>query len=685
MLYFYSQFFCNYFIFSRLRIARLFNIIGLLKKTHAAQLQTEDILKILFSIISLILTVSLLLGCLGILSSCGGENGDGAADVPPSDNNGNGGDDDEIGEGGDSPVYDHTIIVPDPKDYGRGTADLDTLTYSTPSYASVIAKFTEAADSLIGDDMTDEEALDLIKSLESDYNSLLDMRALCYANYAKNTRDSYWSTEYEKHISSFASFCAAVENLYGSAARSSHKEYLEKEYFGVSLNKYLLTADYSEEALRLLGEAERLENEFATLSIATVSITYNDETLTAKEALNKYGTDLSSVSLINELYAAERAAKAKSIYIALLRIRATLAEELGYKSYTQYLYSSSLTEQTHSEAASFFSGIKNYIVPVMQNLKALGIYDYVSSTAAPKLDSVNLMNRLYYTYTDVESSILGEVIKSGDDRLLSDAYCYMLQHGLYDLGGGDNALGNGFTTYIPSNASPYIYINKTDTVSDYLTFSRELGSFIDGYVNDGLTTSPAVGELYGSAFELLTLQYIKRYLSINNYTYLKYYSIAKMTDSLLSRCIFAYFENLAYDLAFDEITEDKLDELVCQAYTFFYGTEITATNAFNSLFYSILGEDGLTTPMTIQSTAIASVAAMEIFFAEVANDGDGLAAFKLAVDRCGIDIDLATIIAQSGIDDPTGSSTLLRIANCINVYINGVEYFRAPTQLINVA
>lgn len=641
-------------------------------------------MKILLSLISLILAASLLLGCLGILSSCGDENNDDTA-APPTDNGGSGGDDDEVGDGGDSPVYDHTIIVPDPKDYGRGTVDLSTLTYATPSYASVIAKFTEASSSLLNDDITDEEALQLIKSLESDYNSVLDMRALCYASYAKNTRDSYWSAEYEKHIGGFTSFSAAVESLYGSAARSTHKEYLEKEYFGTSLDKYLSTADYSEEALRLLGEAARLENEFATLSPATVSITYNDETLTARAALDKYGTTISATSLINELYVAERTAKAKSIYIALLRIRALLADELGYKSYTQYYYSCSLTEQAHSEVASFFSGVKSYIVPVIQNLKAFGIFDYVSSTAAPKLDSVNLMNRLYYTYTDVESSILGEVARSSNDRLLSNAYCYMLQHGLYDLGGSDNALGTGFTTYIPSNASPYIYINKSGTVSDYLALSREFGSFIDGYVNDGLTTNPAVNELYGSAFELLTLKYIQRYLSVNNYTYLKYYSIAKMADSLLTRCMFAYLENLAYDLAYDDITEAKLDELVCQAYTFFYGTEIKSTNAFNALFSAMIDYDGLTTPMSIQSTAVASVAAMEIFFAEVATEGDGLAAFKLAVDRGGADIDLAAVIAQSGLDQPTASSTLLRIANCINVYINGEEYFRAPTKLTNAA
>ena len=620
----------------------------------------------------------MLLGAFGFLISCSsGDSGSGTAgDGGSTDDGGNEGDDsndgsddsDDTDNSGSSPSANAAIIVPEYKDYQRGTVSFSSLSYSRPGFAKIIAAFDDASEAIDGGTLSAEEELELIRELEDDFELVQDMNALSFIYYSKNSLDDFWLAEYEYNTKNYAAFAKAVEQLYVSAANSKNKGYLEENYFGVSLDEYVSGGIYTDEVVAILGEEAELEAEYAALSPDTVEIIYKDETLPASEMKEKYGTSLSVSTLIDELYSAERTSRAKEIYINLLKVRSRLATELGYDSYLEFAYETSLTEYTYADMTDLFANVKSYAVPVLESLSSYGLFNYINSTSSPSLSHISVANRLYYTYQSLDAELF-------------DIYSYMLQHGLYEFStNSQDGFTSSYTTYIPGNNSPFLYISTTDTIKDYLTVAHEFGHFTDAYVNGGLADSVDVAELYSQSLELLTLAHIDNYLTANNYTCIRSYATANVLGTLLTQSFFSLFEHKAYELAYDDISEESLNNLANEAYFYFYGTELDSDYAFSQVFTQLLQLQIVDYPFYVQSYCTSLIGALQVFFAEIDDDSSrsGIEIYKELLDRSDAPDELVPLLASAGLMSPFDSEAMLYVANSIHEYIRGEEFFKHP-------
>lgn len=576
---------------------------------------------------------------------------------PPTDN------------GGTTETPAPTIAVPEYKDYGRGSQDFGKIVYTRPNIQSVIGQF-DAVMSKIRDNVVEisEQIADL-RSLEEPLANVKTMYALVEINQSKNASVKYWNDEADYFATYYPKLIQATEKLIVACAQSVHKEELESGYFGYSIDEYADGGIYTDEVVILMDAEARLENEFSSLSTATVEISYSrfgvDEPFVGtvdevKAQLKEYfGNDTTAYNnvlpLIDNLYKQKLGKLSEEIYVELIKVRRLIADELGYESYTQLAYSTLGYDYAEEDILALLEDVRKYVYTVTDALTTEVFAGYEPPKVS--IDRVTLMNTLYKTYGDM----------GGDYK---DAYSYMLQHGLYDVSPkAENRYNGAFATYLETNSSPFIFVTTTGLMSDYTKVAHEFGHFLDGYLNYGAEDSLSTMEVSSQAMELLTLLKLKGTIYTPEYRYLNYVTVSTyLYDVLLAQSFYTAFEHMAYALNYSEITEDKLEEVLREAHALVYG-ESTEALELNDVAvpHTILY------PCYVESYVVSALVSLDIFFTEIDNVGDGLAVYE-ALIRDVKDLSFSERLAAAGIDSPFGEGKVKDIANRIYSYMAGKDF-----------
>jgi hypothetical protein len=544
----------------------------------------------------------------------------------------------------DPVVPDYTIVVPAYKDYGRGTVDFSNLTYTRPDVAGICALFDSCTEAIEENAISYEEQLGLILALEDEYNSTVSMNQLCYIRYSQNTQNSYWAAEYEYMSQSYPTFSGAVEDLMVAAARSPHNESFEVDYFGEGLiSEYGGGGVYSDDVILLMKEEAALEAEYSSLSQETVEITYNGKTATFKAFIDELSAKYSKTSqdyisryyIYEQLYSLKKKEISKGLMIELFKKRAAIAEEMGLDSYTEFAYDAMGHDYQVKEILDFLDGICNYVYPTYVKLE--GVFEnYFSTHNTFTLNDVGLMNTLYLVYRDMDEDIF-------------DVYCYMLQHGLYNVAEKkDTRFAGAYTTYINSNESPYVFMTSTGKAQDFLTMSHEFGHFLDCYVNYNTETSKDLAEVSSQALEFITLLSLKSQVSEECFLYLMYYELEAVLNELINQAFIALFEHAAYSLSSEMINEQSLEACAIEALK-----KITGSNSITGYDISNLAiTHTMLYPFYVQSYCTSMIPSLEIFIKEYNEAGEGLKIYKDLVSREREDMSFVENLTISGLSSP---------------------------------
>ena len=570
------------------------------------------------------------------------------------------------------------IVVPEYKDYGRGTVNFSEIIYSRPNLLAVINAFEAAAAIVDANEVTVEEQIEAIRSLEDDFTNVQSMYAIAEIYHYRNASVEFWQSEYTYLITNYPTLSQAVENLLVACARSMHKATLESDYFGYSLDEYKDGGIYTDEVVALMQEESRLEAEYSAISTANVEITYSsvnsainwsgtvDEVIA--KAREHYANDDASyeraLMAINLLYEKARQDVERPIYIELIKVRRLIADELGYSSYAELAYDTLGYDFTENDMLALLSDIGKYVAPVAYDLEHSVFYNYFITNPPATLNRDLLINKLYEVYAEL----------GGDYK---DAYSYMLQHGLYDVdASADNRFSGAFTTYIGNNASPYLFMTTSGFIMDYMTLSHEFGHFLDEYVNNGNDESIANSEISSQALELLTVLALKDEIHAVNYEYLEYYSIySYVTGVLLEQSFYATFEHMVYELEYDEITEAKLNKLIEKAFNQIYGDDATITGDLSS----VIMPHTMLYPFYVESYVTAGVVSLDIFFKESARTGsagEGFALYNALIHRGSAELSFEDRLESVGLDSPFKAGKLKEISNSIYYQIIGKTYYK---------
>lgn len=572
--------------------------------------------------------------------------------------------------GGSSETPVPTITVPEYKDYGRGSTDFGKIVYTRPNIQSVIGSF-DAVMSKIRDNVVEiSEQIAALRSLEEPLANVKTMYALVEINQSKNASVKYWNDEADYFATNYPKLIQATEKLIVACAQSVRREELESGYFGYSIDEYKDGGIYTDDVVSLMDTEARLENDFSSLSTATVEISYSRFGVEApfvgtvdevKAQLKEYfGNDLVAYNNvlphIDNLYKQKLGEVSEEIYVELIKVRRLIADKLGYESYTQLAYSTLGYDHTEADILMLLEDVRKYIYTVTDALTREVFHGYEPPKVS--IDRVTLMNTLYKTYGNMGGSY-------------KDAYSYMLQHGLYDVSpSAENRYDGAFATYLETNSSPFIFVTTTGLMSDYTRVAHEFGHFLDGYLNLGAEDSLSAMEVSSQTMELLTLLKLKGTIHTPEYRYLNYVTVSTyLYEVLLEQSFYAAFEHLAYALDYDEITEAKLSEILRKAHVLVYGESNVALKLSNvSIPHTILY------PCYVESYVVSALVSFDIFFTEIGSDGEGFKLYEALINREVTGLSFNERLEAVGIDSPFAEGKIKNIANRIYAYMAGKDF-----------
>jgi len=622
---------------------------------------TKKILAALLAAMLIFSSLLSLVGCNAPDEPNNGENNENAE-------GGNGGD---SSEGGDGEDYRDKIHVPEYKEYDRDTVKFKDITYSRPDIARVNAAVAEVTEKIEKNEISFDEQITAVRSLEEPYSHVLTMYSFANIYNSKDSSVKYWNDEYSYVTANYPSFAEALEDMFVAAANSPHAERFEEEYFGDGLiEEYKDGGNFTDNMIKLWESEEKLEAEYSSLSTATVKVDYRGVNDTVDNILSfyrtKYGENSpeysSAYSFCMSSYQKKVTDISSEILVKLIRVRKLIADELGYDSYMTYAYETHGRDYTAEEMKLFLEDITEYVVPVYSVLNYYVFSSYFQTNKPEELRLDQLINKGYdmLLHTDEE---------------LADIFAFMLQFELHDIEKGEtNRKPGAFTTYLHGYEAPFIFITADGTVTDYTTLFHEFGHFCEQYINGTTDTSLDQQEVSSQGLEYLMLHYLDGYVSERDAQYIKFKQLSSALEVLVIQGFYAKFEELAYAIPFEQISKESLDGAVVSAAEDFglnteYLNDISVVMIPHIFMY----------PFYVQSYCTSVVPALELYFTEKENEGEGLTAYLRLLDFAGSDYTFVEAMENAGLTSPFEKDILRKIADSIYFEIVGKHYYKDNT------
>lgn len=562
---------------------------------------------------------------------------------------------------------DTVIDIPASENFGRNVISFGEIIYERPDTDALSAAITEVTSLIRANQKDYNEQLEAISVLESDYSAFLTMYAYANVAISRNSADGTAVAEYEHLSTAYPKIIQGVEDMMVAAANSPHAKNFEDDYFGDGLiEKYARGGMYTDRLVALLEKEAILESEFASLSTASVEITYEGVTDTFENIKislrEKYGDGTLSydaeIKICEQLYEKALEEKSSDILVELFKARSLIADECDYESYSEYAYKHIYHDYSPKEIDDFLNDISAYALPIYRTLANHAFYDYFRTHKAQKLNYAHVVNTLGELYAEIDTG-------------LSEAYSYMLHYGYFDVANkSDNRADGAFTVYFDDYDTPFIFMTAEGSYADYMTLSHEFGHFYDSFLNYDEPASMDLLEVSSQGLELLTLSRLRSKINAEEYKYLYYHEMQNALLTLIFQGFYAKFEHKAYELDYNEITKERLSELVAEA-----AREMGLNNEHFSSLSSVAIPHVVLYPFYVQSYCTSLISALDIFFLEEDEAGDGVSAYKSLLSRDGDSISFAEKLEDADLESPFARDRVKKIVDRIHFSIMGYHYF----------
>ena len=272
------------------------------------------------------------------------------------------------------------------------------------------------------------------------------------------------------------------------------------------------------------------------------------------------------------------------IYLALVKNYKEEAKLLGYDSYIDYAYKDIYErEYTPNEVSTFNGYVKDTVLPLMQNLKALR-EDKVNALTEEEKNRINSFHNANYNtmMEDIKDygTFIGDSYKNSLDFILNDGYIRL---------GGDNAnIDGAFTTYLYMDSldQPIIYFGPS--YQNTLTFIHEFGHYNNFKVNGAGAMSYDLAETHSQANELLFLAW----LSKNDKSFTQNVVDVLHIDEVLDACRVIILATMVND--FEYRVYHSSDTLSTADFDTYYQEAGDALGGYDTIMDAIYGENKAT-------------------------------------------------------------------------------------------
>lgn len=242
----------------------------------------------------------------------------------------------------------------------------------------------------------------------------------------------------------------------------------------------------------------------------------------------------------------------------LVKVRASIAAELGRPSFTELAYDRMRrTDYGAADVARFRAAIEEHVVPLVERIRArqatalgldgLSIFDEgvqgPGQSPTPGGDAPWMEDRASEMFRDVDQTAgtrLGELF----DR--------MREEGLLDLAAREGKGAGGFCSFLPSLGVPFIFANFNGTAGDARVFTHEMGHAYQGFsshavleLGDQRRCTSETAEIHSMSLEFLSWPWMELFFG-DAAPRFRAEHLAQQIAFLPYGCAIDHFQHLVY-------------------------------------------------------------------------------------------------------------------------------------------
>ncbi|MDR3602948.1 MAG: M3 family oligoendopeptidase [Desulfosporosinus sp.] len=360
------------------------------------------------------------------------------------------------------------------------------FTYRRPDLPELETKFSELLVKF--DQAEDFEQQDALMVAINDLrNEFETMEQLVVIRHTIDMNDSFYEEEQTYFDEITPIYQGLTSRYYQSLVNSKFRQALEEKWGKQLFTKAELTLKtFAPEIIQDLQQENKLSSDYTKL-IASAKISFEGEERNLSGLVPfQLSTDRDMRKRANQakytFFTAHEVAL-DEIYDGLVKIRARIAEKLGYANFIELGYDRMLrSDYTPAMVANFRQQVLEYIVPLASKLRErqrrrLGLavlpyydetFDFQTGNALPKGDPEWIVTNGQRMYNEL-SAETGEFFKS------------MVDNELMDLVTKKGKAGGGYCTYLSSYQVPFIFSNFNGTSGDIDVLTHEAGHAFQVY------------------------------------------------------------------------------------------------------------------------------------------------------------------------------------------------------------
>ncbi len=394
------------------------------------------------------------------------------------------------------------------------------MPYLRPDVALLSEKLRSLAEQVKGAASADD-----VFAAITEYNTCsmeyATMESLCYIRHTVNTEDAFYAAEMDYLDENGPLLQEQMQGFILALLASPFRADVDARYGSLILrNAEMQTKTFSPEIIAELQEENRLVSAYQKLC-ASSQVNFDGKVLTVAElAPYKQSSDR---EVRRAAYLAEGGfwmsvkAELDRLFDELVAVRSTIAQKLGFRSFTEVAYLRNLRNcYDPAMVARFREQVKTELVPVVSALKAkqaerIGVEDfrfyddlftYREGNAKPHGSSEDILAAARRMYREMSPET-------------AEFVDFLYDNELFDVLSKKGKAPGGYCTAIPLYRAPFIFSNFNGTSGDVDVLTHEAGHAFAGFrarnfeLLDQTSPSAEACEVHSMSMEFLAWPWLE--------------------------------------------------------------------------------------------------------------------------------------------------------------------------------
>ncbi|MGB3546526.1 MAG: M3 family oligoendopeptidase [Saprospiraceae bacterium] len=408
------------------------------------------------------------------------------------------------------------------------------LTYQRPNIDDLEQRFFGVLERFGGAE-TPAAALRAVSDLNAVRSKLNTAYTICYIRHSIDSKDEFYDAENTWYDENLPRTGTWASSFYRTLLDSPHRPALTDE-FGPQLFRIAEASlkTFDESIIPLLQEENKLVSNYNRLKAgAELELdgeTYNLSNILTKELDPDRAQRRRAAGAKWGFYAAHEA-EIDGIFDELVRVRTSIARQLGFTDFTGLGYARmKRTDYGPAEAAGYREAIRKYFVPLAQKayekqrerlqLDRLTIYDeefrFPQGNPKPQGDPQWIIARAREMYDELSDE--------------TGAFFRLLQEKeLMDVLAKDGKATGGYCTFIPEPGVPFIFANFNGTSGDIDVLTHEFGHAFQVYSSRKVEPEEYIwptyeaAEIHSMSMEFFAYPWMENFFGDRTAEYKKYH------------------------------------------------------------------------------------------------------------------------------------------------------------------